>query len=95
MEKMRTTIVKKVNLRREVERRIGKRELEIKSNVLYRIVVFNMNRTTMIDMKDDSIDNSRFANRIKSDQLTAFAYFMCTHNRRMDPKSQKPRKEQY
>ena len=43
---------------REIDAKVGMRIVKITSNVLYRVVVFNSNRTQIIDCKDDLIDGS-------------------------------------
>ena len=55
---------------REIDAKVGMRIVKITSNVLYRVVVFNSNRTQIIDCKDDLIDGSWFANRFKADHIT-------------------------
>jgi len=43
----------KVNLHREINHRVGFRARKIPNNVLYRVVVFNNNRTQIIDCMDN------------------------------------------
>ena len=59
------------------------------------MVVFNNNRTQIIDCKDDLIEGSRFINRFKADHISSFAYLMTTHNRCIEAKLEKPRKEMF
>ena len=84
-----------VSLHREIEPHINMRTQKISSNVLYRVVAFNNNRTQIIDCKDSLIEGSRFANRFKADHISSVAYLMTTHNRRLESKTEKPRKEQF
>ena len=79
----------------EISSKIATRMAPLKSNVLYRVVIFNLNRTTMIDLKDDLIDGAHFANRFKADHITSMAYFMTTHNRYIERESGKPSRQQF
>lgn len=49
----------------------------------------------MIDIKDEQIEGSRFANRFKADHISQIASTVMTHNRRQDIKGEKPRREQF
>lgn len=92
---MKVVKERNVNLHKEIEARVGMRTAKIKGNILYRVVVFNNNCTQIIDCKDDMIEKSLFANRLKADHITHFAYTMTTHNRRLEAKSDKLRKEAF
>ena len=90
---MRVNKQTNVSLHREIEPKINMRIQKISSNVLYRVIAFNNNRTQIIDCKDNLIEGSRFANRFKADHISSVAYLMTTHNRRQETKTDKPRKE--
>ena len=51
--KKRITKAKTVGLYNEIERRVGLRLIQLQNNTLYRIVVFNGQRTVMADCKDN------------------------------------------
>ena len=90
---MRVNKQTKVSLHREIEPKVNMRIQKISSNVLYRVIAFNNNRTQIIDCKDNLIEGSTFANRFKADHISSVAYLMTTHNRRQETKTDKPRKE--
>lgn len=54
-----------------------------------------MNRTCLIDCKNELIEGSRFANRFSADHITTQAFLIATHNRRIEQESGRPRKEQF
>ena len=50
---MRITKVKEVGLYNEIERRVARRLVKLPNNILYRMIIFNSQRTLMADCKDE------------------------------------------
>ena len=50
---MRVTKVKQVGLYNEIERKVARRLVKLPNNILYRMVIFNSQKTLMADCKDD------------------------------------------